>query len=250
MGGAVSARVEAAGGRAGGPEARREARGFGDCLEAARRVAGQQWAAAAARRAASGGQIGSEAGASPVAALSRRRAQADRLDEGLALERRRLEGAERAGDERRAEAPPPATASPAAPRQVTAPGAAGPRAADLAAAVERLAVAVERRDRALGPELRLDLGGRLSVRLASGEKGIEVVFAGEAGMARLARAEMPEVLARLRERGIAVSRCEVRVAPGPAASGGGTASARAPRALTAGEASATSGFRHGTVAKW
>ncbi len=74
---------------------------------------------------------------------------------------------------------------------------------------------VERRDRALGPELRLDLGGRLSVRLASGERGIELVFAGEAGMARLARAELPEVLGRLRERGIAVSRAEVRVASRP-----------------------------------
>ena len=211
----MSARVESGGGRAGRPEARREARGFGEHLEAARKAAGQQAGAATARGAA-----GAEAGTSPGAALSRRRAQADGLDEGLALRRRRLEGAERAGDERRAEAPPAGTAAGPAggPRETTA-GAAARRTADLAAAVEKLVVAVERRDRALGPELRLDLGGRLSVRLAGGEKGIEVVFAGEAGMARLARAELPEVLARLRQRGIAISRAEVRVAPQAKVSG-------------------------------
>ncbi|HEU4383265.1 MAG TPA: hypothetical protein VFR85_07135 [Anaeromyxobacteraceae bacterium] len=239
MGLAVMARVEPGAGRAGALEARREARGFGEHLEAARKAAGREAGAASARRAALAVEAGAEVGTSPGVALSRRRAQADGLDEGLMLRRRRLDFAERAGDERRAEAPSAAGA--AVPgggaREATAPV---PRAADLAAAVEKLAAAVERRDRAAGPELCLDVGGQLSVRLAGGQKGIEVVFAGEARMARLARAELPEVLARLRERGIAVSRAEVRVG---AAAGG-------PGALTAGEPSATSALRHGTVAKW
>lgn len=223
----MSARAGVVGGpRGGGPEARREASGFGDHLEAARRAARQQATAGAARRAAGNEAAGRADG--PGAALPRRRAQADGQDEGLGLQRRRLDGAERADLERRAEAMP--AAGPWAAGQ--AGGAAsppGPAAAALAAAVEKLALAVERRERALGPELRLDLGGRLSVRIARGEKGVEVVFAGEPKLARLVRAELPAMLARLRQRGIAVSRAEVRPAP-QAAPSGGAAAARAPGA--------------------
>lgn len=219
---------EAGEARRGGPEARREARGFGEYLEAARQAARQQVVAGAARRAADGVEApGAEAGASTGAALSRRRDRADGLDDGLALRR---DGEERGGDERRVEAAPSGGPAPAggAPRGAAALGAV-PRAADLAAAAEKLAVAVQRRDRALGPELRLDLGGRLSVRLARGEKGVEVVFAGEAPMARLVEAELPAVLARLRERGIAVSRAEVRVARQAAPADGAAAAASDPR---------------------
>jgi hypothetical protein len=215
---------EAGGARSAGPEARREARGFGECLATARRAARQQ-AAGAARRAA-GGEASSflDGAASPGAALSRRRTQADGQDHGLALRRRHLDGSERADLERKAESAP--AAGPWAPGNAgggaaAAHAPAGPPPVDLAAAVEKLALAVERRDRALGPELHLDLGGRLSVRLARGENGVEVVFAGEARLARLAEAELPAVLARLRERGIAVSRAEVRVAREAAPAGGG-----------------------------
>ncbi|HEY6104905.1 MAG TPA: hypothetical protein VIV59_02910, partial [Anaeromyxobacteraceae bacterium] len=45
----------------------------------------------------------------------------------------------------------------------------------------------------------------------------------EARMARLARAELPEVVARLRDQGIDVSRAEVRVAAPPAGPGGAAA---------------------------
>ena len=215
---------EAGGARSGGPEARREARGFGECLATARRAARQQ-AAGAARRAAGGEAPGLlDGAASPGAALSWRRTQADGQDDGLALRRRHLDGSERADLERKAESAP--VAGPWAPGHVGGGAAAAPPGlppADLAAAVEKLALAVERRDRALGPELHMDLGGRLSVRLARGEKGVEVVFAGEASLARLAEAELPAVLARLRERGIAVSRAEVRVAREAAPSGGGAA---------------------------
>lgn len=205
-----------------GPEARREARGFGDYLEAARRTARRQVAEGAARRAADGAETpGAEAGASAGAALSRRRDRADGLDDGLALRRSRLGGEER-GDERRAEAAPSRGRAPAGGAAPEAPGTA-PGASDLAAAVEKLAVTVERRDRALGPELRLDLGGRLSVRLARGEMGMEVVFVGGATMARLVEAELPAVLARLRQRGIAVSRAEVRLAREEAPAGGAAA---------------------------
>lgn len=203
-----------------GPEARREARGFGDYLEAARRTARRQVAEGAARRAADGAEApGAEGGASAGAALSRRRDRADGLDDGLALRRLGLDGEER--DERRAETASSWGRGPAGGAARDAPGAAL-GAANLAAAVEKLAVAVERRDRALGPELRLYLGERLSVRLARGEKGMEVVFAGEATMARLVEAELPAVLARLRQRGIAVSRAEVRVAREEAPAGGAT----------------------------
>lgn len=216
---------EAGEARRGGPEARREVRGFGEYLEAARRAARQQVLGGAARRAATGDNTGEADG--PGAALSRRRGQADEKDDGLALRRRHLEGSERMDLDRRVEVP---ALGPPVPGQggcgAVAPG--GPRVADLAAAVERLALAVERRDRAAGPELRMDLGGRLSVRLARGEKGVEVVFAGEARLARLAEAELPAVLARLRERGIAVSRAEVRVARQAAPAGGAAAAAVGP----------------------
>lgn len=209
-----------------GLEARREARGFGDYLEAARQAARRQVAEGAARRAADGaGAPGAEAAASPGAALSRRRAQAGALDGELALRRHGLGGEERACEERRVEAAPSRGPAGGAPRDAAAPGAA-PRAADLAAAVEKLAVAVQRRDQALEPELRLDLGGRLSVRLARGQRGVEMVFAAEAPMAQLVEAELPAVLVRLRERGIAVSRAEVQVARGTASSGGAAAAGR------------------------
>ncbi len=209
-----------------GPEARREARGFGEYLEAARRTTRRHVAEMAARRAADGAEApGAEAGASAGAALSRRRDRADELDGGLALRLTRLDGEERAGDERRAETAPFSGSAPAGGAARDAPRAV-PSAGDLAAAVEKLAVAVERRDRALGPELRLDLGGRLSVRLGRGEKGMEVVFAGGATMARLVEAELPAVLARLRQRGIGVSRAEVRLVREEAPAGGGRAAVR------------------------
>ncbi|HYQ79905.1 MAG TPA: hypothetical protein VEP68_00320 [Anaeromyxobacteraceae bacterium] len=106
--------------------------------------------------------------------------------------------------------------------------------------MERLAVALERRERALGPELRLDLGGRLSVRVAGGKEGVEVVFAGEPGMARLVRAELPAVLARIGQRGIAVARAEVRVASPPATASRGPAASG-----SAGDPAAACGPAHG-----
>jgi hypothetical protein len=216
---------------------RREARGFGEYLEAARQAAGRAAAAGATCHAARAGEAGPEAGASPV----RRRAEADGLDDGLAARRHGLDASERSDLDRRVEPLPGALAPAGGGAPQAAARAEAPRAADLAAAVAGLVVAVERRERALGPELRLDLGGRLSVWLARGDKGIEVVFAGEAGMARLARAELPGVLARLRQRGIAVARAEVRVAP-PARPSGGAAEGGAGVPAAPGAASRSAGL--------
>ncbi|HZY02776.1 MAG TPA: hypothetical protein VFF02_04705, partial [Anaeromyxobacteraceae bacterium] len=106
----MTPRVEGGGPRADGSSVRREARGFGEYLEAARQAAGRAAAAGAACRAARAGEAGPEAGASPRAAAVRRRAEADGLDDGLAARRHGLDASERSDLGRRVEPLPGALA--------------------------------------------------------------------------------------------------------------------------------------------
>jgi hypothetical protein len=101
-----------------------------------------------------------------------------------------------------------------------------PAAARLAAAVERLELALERQQRAEGPSLEMQFGGRLRIRLTRGHRGLELAISGDAAAARLARAELPGLLARLRQRGLTISRAEVRARPSPEAAVSASADTR------------------------
>ncbi len=136
----------------------------------------------------------------PREALLRRRGEADAKNDRL-VERREVAHANQLEIER-------SLVSPQA--EVRAEPAA---AASLAAAVERLELALERQRRAEGPSLEMQFGARLRIRLTRGLSGLELAISGDAAAARLARAELPDLLARLRQRGLAVSRAEVRDAP-------------------------------------
>ena len=207
-------------------DVRARARCFDEALERARRGMAQASAPkaqAAARKAKQPGEV-----------LARRRGVADGKDARLGDRR---EEQERAGEgERRLcaesrEAARPAGA-PTPPREAAA--ARAPAPVSLAAAVEKLALAVERRDRA-DPSLTMRFGEGLSMSLARGGRGLELSITGDRAAARSARADLPALLSKLRERGIEVARAEVR-------------------ALTAGGGSARTGLLqaegHGTVAKW
>lgn len=207
-------------------DVRDRARGFDEALGRARRGMAQASAPkalAAAREAKQPGE-----------ALARQRAAADGKDARLGDRR---EEQERVGEgERRfcaesREAVRPA-GSPPPPREAAA--ARAPAPASLAAAVEKLALAVERRDRA-DPSLTMRFGEGLSMSLVRGGRGLELSITGDRAAARAARADLPALVSKLRERGIEVARAEVR-------------------ALTAAGGSARSGLlqaeRHGTVAKW
>lgn len=216
--------------RAAGPaaevDARVRAKCFADALERARR---------GMRPARTGGPKAEPAAKEaklPAETLVRRRTVADGREAKLG-ERREEHG--RAGDAERQlvaetrEAPWLAGAPPG-----QAPAPRSPVAASLAAAVERLALAVERRERA-DPVLTMRFGDGLAVSLAQGGRGLELSITGDRAAARTARAELPRLVSKLRERGIEVARAEVR-------------------ALTAAGGSARTvslqASRHGTVAKW
>jgi hypothetical protein len=151
------------------------------------------------------------AGEAPAtgATLFRRRTVADGKDAGLWERRRGFDRAGLAEGERGVELQPPI-------RTAESP-APSPTAANLAAAVERLALALARRDRLEGPALEMQFGASLRIRLTSSQRGLELSLAVDRAVAGLARAELPALLRTLRDRGIAVARAEVRLAPGGAA---------------------------------
>jgi hypothetical protein len=77
---------------------------------------------------------------------------------------------------------------------------------------ERLAVELQRRERAAGPELHLSLGGTLEVRLVQEHRGVALAIASSRSIARMARAELPALVRALAEGGVRVVRAEVRPA--------------------------------------
>jgi hypothetical protein len=87
-------------------------------------------------------------------------------------------------------------------------------AADLAAVVRALPVAVEAARVRAGEPLALSFGRSLDVDLRSGAGGVELVLRPEPRLARAADAELPRIVAALRARGIAVARAEVRTRRG------------------------------------
>ncbi|GEJ59398.1 hypothetical protein [Anaeromyxobacter diazotrophicus] len=194
----------------------------------------------APRRARPGATAGPGAGLEEAGALARSAADAGQA--ALGKRRRGAEEGHQALGERRSSAEPDGGA--AAPRspEAPAPGAAEPRAPEGAragplwppAALEALALAARRGER---PSLELSMGREVRVTLVRAARGVEVLLDVRAGLRPAAEAELPRLVAALRERGVAVARAEVR-APS--------------RALTARQGSATRAplQRDGTVAKW
>lgn len=166
---------------------------FGEALRGARHGPGRRSPGAAAGRGAA---------ASPVQALGSRRAMADRAS-GVLRERRGLFG----DAERRAQ--PPVPAPPASPPST----ARVDSAPELRALVRTLPLAIEAARVREGAPLSLALGRALSVDLRRGAEGLEVVLRPDAALGRAADAELPALVAALRERGIAVARAEVRAQP-------------------------------------
>jgi hypothetical protein len=145
---------------------------------------------------------GRAAGDTPVPTLGKRRATADRLT-GVLRERRDVFG----DAERQAQpAAPPRPASPPATSRVDS-------APELRALVRTLPVVIEAARVREGAPLSLALGRALSVDLRRGADGLEVVLRPDAALGRAADAELPALIAALRERGIAVARAEVRAQP-------------------------------------
>lgn len=189
----MNARAVGAGGGPRPPEDRGADRGFREALDRARRPGRQ-----APRRPDA--PLPGELPTAPRATLERRRAAADVKDEWLSEARRDLDGRARAEDDRQQ-----ATAPAPAPRPADAPAPA-----TLAAAVERLALELRRRQAAEGPSLELRFGATLHVRVTQAGKAIRIQMTAGRGAARLARAELPGIVAALRARGLAVARAEVR----------------------------------------
>jgi len=129
---------------------------------------------------------------------------ADAHDDGLPRRRGDLDRSEQPEAPRLA----PADLPPAS------PPAEGSAPATLAAAVERLALQLRRREAAEGHSLEMCFGVALEVRLTQVGRALQIDVVGDRAAARLARAEMPGILAALRARGLCVSRAEVREVPG------------------------------------
>lgn len=85
-----------------------------------------------------------------------------------------------------------------------------PTAANLSAAVERLALLIERRDAAQAPSLEMAFGSAMRVRVTQTGSGVEVAIEGDDRHVRLAEAEIPALLDALLQRGVPVVRAEVR----------------------------------------
>lgn len=172
---------------------------FARALEGARAHPSRVWrsAAAAQRRAAALLDASATTGA---ARLTRRRRGAD--DDQQALGERRIEAA---GDGRG----PASSGFGAAPEAREAPVAEG-RAGALwpPGALELLACEARRGDR---PSLQLALGREVRVTLVRAARGIEVALEVRADRRTAAEAELPALVAALRERGVVVARAEVRV---------------------------------------
>jgi len=186
-------------------------RPFGDLLARARREA---------RRAA-------DARGAPLAKEgSLRRVAADRGAATLRVRRTGFDDGERI----RAEARPPGSAN----AEPAADVAGAPGSASLRAAIRAAPSAIQAASVRAGAPLRIDLGRALSVELARGRGGVEVVLRPEPRFAREAAAELPGLVRALRARGIPVARAEVRPrGPGPPAASlaGGDARVDAGRGL-------------------
>ncbi len=179
-------------------EARPEGRGFSRELE--RAAAPRAAARSAVPADVSRGRPPVSSRASPLEVLLRRRREAGSKDEHL-CERRDIDRAARLEEGERA-APPPLQAR-----------AEPLTAATLAVTVERLVVTLERQQRAEGPSIEMQFGGRLGIRLTRRPAGLELAITGDPAAARQARAELPDLLAKLRSRGLVVVRSEVRASP-------------------------------------
>lgn len=136
----------------------------------------------------------------PCGNLLRRRGEADQKDERL-VERRDIDRFAQLTSEWSTTPLPVATG--------TQPSAA----ATLAAAIEQLEATLERQKYAQDPTLEMQFGRRLHIRITRGRSGLELAISGDPAMARLARSELPALVARLRKRGLVVSQAQVRTAP-------------------------------------
>jgi hypothetical protein len=166
---------------------------FGEALRGAR---------ARARGPHRPGAAGPYGGSVQVQVLGNRRATADRATVVL-RERREIFG----DTERQAPSasPQPAPQPPAPARVDSTP--------ELRALVRTLPVAVEAARVRQGEPLSLSLGPALRVDLRRGAEGLEVVLRPDAALRRAAAAELPALVAALRERGFSVARAEVQAQP-------------------------------------
>jgi hypothetical protein len=86
-----------------------------------------------------------------------------------------------------------------------------PPTPELAAVARAVPVAIAARGGlADGAPLALSFGRSLDVELRAGPAGIELTLLPDARLSRAAEAELPRVVAALRQRGVAVARAEVR----------------------------------------
>lgn len=212
---AASARGPPAPGRA------TPARGaFAEALARARAHPSRAWRSAAVAQERAAALLDASA-TTAVVRLTRRRRGAD--DGQQALGERRIEAA---GGSRG-----PASSFPgAAPEVREVPVAEVGRAGALwpPGALELLACEARRGDR---PSLQLALGREVRVTLVRAARGIEVALEARAGRRTAAEAELPALVAALRERGVVVARAEVRVTtPDPSARHGAEAGATRGRA--------------------
>ena len=190
-------------GAAGARVARERAarRAFGEQLDRARRSGPQDPRRPEAPLLADT-SIAGETRVGPGATLQRRRTMADAHDDGLSRRRRDIERSEQA------QAPRPVPEGlPSA-----SPADEGSAPTTLVAAVRRLALELSRREAAEGHSLEMRFGATLRIRLTQAGRTLRIDMAGDRAAARLARAEMPGILAALRARGLSVSRAEVREA--------------------------------------
>jgi hypothetical protein len=191
---AASARGPPAPGRAA------PARGaFAEALARARALPSRVWRSAPLAQEKAAALLDASATTAALR-LTRRRRGAD--DGQQALGERRIEAA---GDGRG----PASSGFGAPPGAREAPVAETGRAGFWPpGALELLACEARRGDR---PSLQLALGREVRVTLVRAARGIEVTLEARAGRRTAAEAELPALVAALRERGVVVARAEVRV---------------------------------------
>jgi hypothetical protein len=196
-------RSDPAAASARGPSAPRQAtpaRGaFALALARARAHPSRVWRSAAVAQERAAALLDASATTAAVR-LTRRRRGAD--DSQQALGERRIEAA---GDGRGPASSGPGAAPEAREASVAEAGRAG---LWPPGALELLACEARRGDR---PSLQLALGREVRVTLVRAARGIEVALEARAGRRTAAEAELPALVAALRERGVVVARAEVRV---------------------------------------
>ena len=119
------------------------------------------------------------------------------------------------------------------PAEVPARGQGAPL---LARAVERIALLV---NSGAAPSVTVELGRSLDVRIDQARSGVEVTIRAVHGLSPLAEAELPQLVAALRARGVRVARAGVLAR-----------AERGRRSLTPRRSSATTAADDGSVAKW